>query len=270
MSDITLLTLHALFYIIVTISLWGVACMSSLLDRWGNGSSGSWSRWPAVELGFKLWSRFRAHVLEPALWPFRVYEVPSWSLHDSTPGCGGQDRAGGHGSVSSLSKSVWLEQPGNGWGGCEGHKARGSHILEETQVQHYLQMGPSIQARRLNHQDLALNVFYECRSLTPFKTIPEKRESKGPGFYSPAEPLVLSSSSLPHPHAASYLFSLPCLSLFCPRLLSFPSLVPLRCILSPFSSSIDKVLSSFSPASGCLGIVLICSSELCFSISSQT
>lgn len=133
MSDITLLTLHALFYIIVTISLWGVACTSSLLDRWGNGSSGSWSRWPAVELGFKLWSRFRAHVLEPALWPFRVYEVPSWSLHDSTPGCGGQDRAGGHGSVSSLSKSVWLEQPGNGWGGVwRAQSQRVSHSWRDS------------------------------------------------------------------------------------------------------------------------------------------
>lgn len=130
-------------------------------------------------------------------------------------------------------------------------------------------MGLSIWAQRLIwtwHLTYSMSV-----APSPFKNVPEKRESRGPGSHSPAEPRSPSSSSLPRPHAASYLFSLPCLSLFPPQLLSFPSLVPLGCVLSPFSSSINKVLSFFfSPASGCLSIILICSSELCFSISSQT
>lgn len=69
--------------------------------------------------------------------------------------------------------------------------------------------GAIYSSSEIEKQDLALKSILWIWLPFPLKTYnPERRESKGPGSYSPAEPLVLPSSSLPHPQPPWCLLSL--------------------------------------------------------------
>lgn len=258
----------------------------SLFDRWGNAS---FDKVASLQLSWD--SNFGAApkpgALPLVLWPLREYKVPRWSLSDYTPGQGRKDC-----SVESFRfpfncKNVFsfrcslflvrlnmtkLEMGGGVWRTWSQRVfGLGSHILEQI-----LDLPPN-EAYRLNDQLQTFKVYYKLGLFLSFKIYPKrlKKEKKKLAWapLSCREPWSRHPPPRLCPCAASYLCSLPVYlcSLhpvsFLP--LSPPSERPLVSYL-PSAAPSTKSYHFFPPDSGCLCIILICSSELWFSISSQT